>query len=73
MKSLTINRNITHPRKGLNSLKVKYSDITSDILKNQLSSYFWISVKVHTASYGPETPKTQTDQAEEEAIIKNSY
>lgn len=35
----------------LNSITVKYSDVTNDILKNQLPSYSQESVKVHTVSY----------------------
>lgn len=35
----------------LNSLTVKYSDATDDILKNQLPSCSQVSVKVHTVSH----------------------
>lgn len=35
----------------LNSLTVKYTDVTDDILKNQVPSYSQVSVKVHTVSH----------------------
>jgi len=55
------------------SLTVKYSDVTKDILKNQLPSYCQVSAEVPTVSYRLEKCNTQTDRAAEEALIKDRY